>query len=136
MLDTKTGKVTDIKVVGMNSLAAPTHGLTMDPNGILWATVIGNPRGGGGNLLRVDPSTMKYDVIAPPKGMGGASTSIYVDNKGNVWATTGVGAFRYDPNTHQFREFKSPTPIDIGPGGPYGIAADRMATGSCMQIII
>jgi virginiamycin B lyase len=135
-LDTKTGKVTDIKVRGMNGLAAPTHGLTMDRNGILWATVIGDPRGGGGNLLRVDPATMKYDVIAPPKGMAGASTSIDVDAKGNVWATTGSGAFRYDPSTHEFREFKSPTPTDNGPGGSYGIAADRMGNGWWTQINI
>jgi virginiamycin B lyase len=135
-LDTKTGKVTDIKVPGMNGLAAPTHGLTMDRNGILWATVIGDPRGGGGNLLRVDPDTMKYEVIAPPKGMAGASTSIDVDSKGNVWATTFAGAFRYDPNTHEFREFKSPTPTDNGPGGSYGIAADRMGNGWWTQINI
>src|SRR5579862_8760808 len=107
-IDTTTGKVTDIKVPGMNGLAAPTHGLAMDPSGVLWATVIGDPRGGGGNLLRVDPNTMKYEVIAPPKGMAGASTSIDVDAKGNVWATTFTGAFRYDPAAREFREFKSP----------------------------
>jgi streptogramin lyase len=135
-LDTKTGKVTDIKVPGVNGLAAPTHGLAMDPNGILWATMIGDPRGGGGNLLRVDPATMKYDVIAPPRGMAGASTSIDVDSKGNVWATTFSGAFRYDPATHGFREFKSPTPTDNGPGGSYGIAADRMGNGWWTQINI
>ncbi len=135
-IDAKTGKVSDLKVPGMNGLAAPTHGLAMDPQGILWATVIGDPRGGGGNLLRVDPNTMKYEVIAPPKGMGGASTSIDVDGKGFVWATTGVGAFRYDPNTHEFREFKSPTPIDNGPGGSYGIAADRLGNGWWTQINI
>jgi streptogramin lyase len=136
MLDAKTGKVTDIKVPGVNGLAAPTHGLTMDPNGILWATVIGDPRGGGGNLLRVDPVTMKYDVIVPPKGMAGASTSIDVDAKGNVWATTFTGAFRYDPSTKEFREFKSPTPTDNGPGGSYGIAADRLGNGWWTQINI
>jgi streptogramin lyase len=135
-LDTKTGKVTDIKVPGINGLAAPTHGLAMDQNGILWATVIGDPRGGGGNLLRVDPGTMKFEVIAPPKGMAGASTSIDVDSKGNVWATTFTGAFRYDPATHEFREFKSPTPTDNGPGGSYGIAADRMGNGWWTQINI
>jgi virginiamycin B lyase len=135
-IDAKTGKVSDIKVPGLNGLAAPTHGLAMDPQGILWATVIGAPRGGGGNLLRVDPNTMKYEVIAPPKGMGGASTSIDVDGKGFVWATTAVGAFRYDPSTREFREFKSPTPIDNGPGGSYGIAADRLGNGWWTQINI
>jgi streptogramin lyase len=134
MIDAKTGQVSDIKVPGMNGLAAPTHGLAMDPNGLLWATMIGDPRGGGGNLLRIDPNTMRYEVIAPPKGMGGASTSIDVDTKGNVWATTAVGAFRYDPSTREFREFKSPTPTDNGPGGSYGIAADRLGNGWWTQI--
>jgi len=135
-IDAKTGKVSNLKVPGMKGLAAPTHGLAMDPQGILWATVIGDPRGGGGNLLRIDPNTMKFEVIAPPKGMGGASTSVDVDGKGFVWATTGVGAFRYDPNTREFREFKSPTPIDNGPGGSYGIAADRLGNGWWTQINI
>jgi streptogramin lyase len=136
MLDTKTGKVTNIKIPGLNGLAAPTHGLVMDQNGILWATVIGDPRGGGGNLLRIDPATMKAEVISPPKGMGGASTSIDVDSKGNVWATTFIGAIRYDPSTREFKEFKSPTPTDNGPGGSYGIAADRMGNGWWTQINI
>jgi virginiamycin B lyase len=136
ILDTKTGKVTDIKVPGMNGLAAPTHGLAIDPNGVMWATMIGDPRGGGGNLLRVDPATMKYEVIPPPKGVGGTTTSIDVDAKGKVWATTAVGAFRYDPATGEFREFKSPTPIENGPGGSYGIAADREGNGWWTQINI
>jgi streptogramin lyase len=136
MLDTKTGNVTNIKVPGMKGLAAPTHGLTMDQRGILWATVIGAPEGGGGSLLRVDPSTMKYDVFPPPKGSTGASTSIDVDTKGFVWATTGTGALRFDPGTHEYKEYKSPTPIDNGPGGSYGIAADRQGNGWWTQINI
>jgi streptogramin lyase len=136
MLDTKTGEVTNIKVPGANGLAAPTHGLTMDPKGILWATVIGAPEGGGGSLLRVDPGTMKFDVFPPPKGSTGASTSIDVDAKGNVWATTSTGALRFDPNTHEYKQYKSPTPIDNGPGGSYGIAADRQGNGWWTQINI
>lgn len=136
MLDAQTGKVTDIKVPGLNGLAAPTHGLAMDSKGILWATIIGDPRGGGGNLLRVDPTSMKYEVVTRPAGMSGASTSIDVDAKGNVWATTFAGALRYDPSTREFKEFKSPTAIDNGPGGSYGIAADRMGNGWWTQINI
>jgi len=59
-----------------------------------------------------------------------------VDTKGNVWATTSTGAIRYDPNTHEFKEFKSPTLTDNGPGGSYGIAADRMGNGWWTQINI
>jgi streptogramin lyase len=136
VLDAQTGKVTDIKVPGQNGLAAPTHGLAMDPKGILWATIIGDPRGGGGNLLRIDPATMKFEVVTHPAGTSGASTSIDVDAKGNVWATTFAGALRYAPSTRELREFKSPTPIDNGPGGSYGIAADRMGNGWWTQINI
>jgi len=136
MVDTKTGSVTNIKVPGLNGMAALTHGLSMDQKGILWATVIGDPRSSGGSLMRVDPSTMKYEVIPPPKGNTGASTSVDVDTKGNVWATTSTGAIRYDPNTHEFKEFKSPTLTDNGPGGSYGIAADRMGNGWWTQINI
>ena len=136
MLDTKSGKVTNIKVPSINGLAAPTHGLTMDQKGILWATVIGAPAGGGGSLLRVDPNTMKYDVFAPPKGSSGAGTSIDVDAKGNVWATTSSGALRFDPSTHEYKEYNSPTATDNGPGGSYGIAADRQGNGWWTQINI
>jgi streptogramin lyase len=136
MLDTKSGKVTNIKVPSINGLAAPTHGLTMDQKGILWATVIGAPAGGGGSLLRVDPNTMKYDVFPPPKGSSGAGTSIDVDAKGNVWATTSSGALRFDPSTHEYKEYNSPTPTDNGPGGSYGIAADRQGNGWWTQINI
>jgi len=75
MVDTNTGNVTNIKVPGLNGLAVLTHGLSMDQKGILWATVIGDPRSMGGSLMRIDPSTMKYDVIPPPKGNTGASTA-------------------------------------------------------------
>ena len=136
MLDTKSGKVTNIKVPSINGLAAPTHGLTMDQKGILWATVIGAPAGGGGSLLRVDPNTMKYDVFPPPKGSSGAGTSIDVDAKGNVWATTSSGALRFDPSTHEYKEYNSPTATDNGPGGSYGIAADRQGNGWWTQINI
>jgi streptogramin lyase len=136
MLDTKSGKVTNIKVPSINGLAAPTHGLTMDQKGILWATVIGAPAGGGGSLLRVEPNTMKYDVFPPPKGSSGAGTSIDVDAKGNVWATTSSGALRFDPSTHEYKEYNSPTPTDNGPGGSYGIAADRQGNGWWTQINI
>jgi streptogramin lyase len=134
MLDAKTGAVTNFKVPGASGLAAMTHGLAMDPSGILWATVIGDPRGKAGSLLRIDPSAMKVDVIPPPKGNSGAGTSVDVDNKGYVWATTANGAIRYDPGTKEYKQFLSPTLTDIGPGGSYGIAADRMGNGWWTQI--
>jgi len=59
-----------------------------------------------------------------------------VDAKGNVWATTSSGALRFDPSTHEYKEYNSPTPTDNGPGGSYGIAADRQGNGWWTQINI
>ncbi len=72
-IDTKTGVVKPVKVNGQNGLAAPTHGLTRDPNGILWFNI--NP--GKGGLGRLDPKTEKVQIYIPPQGMaptGGATT--------------------------------------------------------------
>jgi streptogramin lyase len=135
-VDTKSGKVTNIKVPGASGMAAPTHGIVMDQRGILWATVIGPMEGGGGSLLRIDPNTMKYEVIPPPIGSTGAGTSIDVDAKGKVWATTATGVLRFDPDTRQYTEFKSPTPIANGPGGSYGVAVDREGNAWWTQINI
>ncbi len=52
-IDTTTGEVKLFKVAGPNGLAAQTHGMTRDPNGIIWFN-INNGRGGIG---RLDPAT-------------------------------------------------------------------------------
>jgi streptogramin lyase len=138
-IDTKTGKVTDVKIPGSNGMAAFTHGLAMDQKGVLWFTVIGldGTERGGGSLGRIDPSTMKYDVYRPSKGMASVvNGAVDVDAKGDIWVTTGTGVLRFDPERREFREFKSPTPVDNGPGETYGIAVDREGNGWWTQINI
>ena len=64
-IDSKTGQVKLFKVNAPNGFAAQTHGMTRDPNGMIWFN-INNGRGGIG---RVDPKTEKIDVFLPPPGM-------------------------------------------------------------------
>ena len=63
-IDSKTGEVKLFKVPAVNGLAAQTHGMTRDPNGIIWFNV-NNGRGG---LGRLDPKTERIDVYMPPVG--------------------------------------------------------------------
>ncbi len=127
-IDTKTGVVKPLKVNGQNGLAAPTHGLTRDPNGILWFNI--NP--GKGGLGRLDPKTEKVQIYFPPQGMAptGGATTVDFDGKGFIWSSSPFGALRFDPETEKFIEFKSVTyKTDNGTGVTYGLAADRDGNG-------
>jgi streptogramin lyase len=127
-IDTRTGAVTPFKITAANGLASGTHGMTRDPNGIIWFNV--NP--GRGGLGRLDPGTETIDVFIPPEGMsptGGAVTVDY-DGKGHIWASAPDGALRFDPASKTFTEFKSITyRTPIGTGVTYGAAADRDGNG-------
>ena len=106
-IDTATGEVKLFKVAGPNGLAAQTHGMTRDPNGIIWFN-INNGRGGIG---RLDPATAEIKVYLPPNGMtqtGGAATVDY-DGRGNIWSSAPDGALRFDPVEEKFTEYKSKT---------------------------
>ena len=127
-IDPKTGVVKPLKVNGQNGLAAPTHGLTRDPNGILWFNI--NP--GKGGLGRLDPKSEKVQVYIPPQGMAptGGATTVDFDGKGFIWSSSPFGALRFDPETEKFSEFKSVTyKTDNGTGVTYGLAADRDGNG-------
>jgi streptogramin lyase len=127
-IDTKSGAFKPFKVAAANGLAAPTHGMTRDPNGVLWFNV--NP--GKGGLGRLDPKTEKIEVYLPPDGMSptGGATTVDYDGKGFIWSSSPVGALRFDPKTETFTEFKSVTyKTDHGTGMTYGLAADRDGHG-------
>ena len=134
-IDTTTGEVKLFKVAGPNGLAAQTHGMTRDPNGILWFN-INNGRGGIG---RVDPATQKIEVYLPPTDMtqtGGAATVDY-DGKGNIWSSAPDGALRFDPAAEKFTQFKSITYKTVnGIGITYGTAADRDGNGYWAEMIL
>ena len=127
-VDAKTGALKTFKVPGLHGFAANGHGLTRDQQGNLWFNVSAGVEGGPGRLAKVDPLTEKIEVFTPPQGMTGPTTAagtVDVDGKGKIWATTGPGAVRFDPQSKQFTEFKSPVYENSdGIGSTYGLTAD------------
>src|SRR3954451_11893251 len=132
---TKTGEVKLFAVPAAQGLAAQTHGMTRDPNGIIWFNV--NP--GRGGIGRMDPKTERLDVFIPPTGMSptGGATTVDFDGKGKIWSSAPDGALRFDPDTAKFTEFKSITykPL-IGTGVTYGAAADRDGNGWWAEMVL
>jgi streptogramin lyase len=134
-IDSKTGAVKPFVVPGANGLAATTHGMTRDPNGIIWFNV--NP--GRGGIGRLDPRTETIDVFIPPETMSptGGATTVDYDGKGKIWSSAPDGALRFDPDTKTFTEFKSATfKTPNGNGVTYGMAADRDGNGWWAEMAI
>ena len=134
-VDTTTGAVKMLKVPGANGLAANTHGMTRDPNGIIWFNV----NVGRGGLGRLDPRTEKIEVYLPPSDMSptGGATTVDWDGRGKIWASAPDGALRFDPDSEKFTEFKSTTfKTPNGNGITYGAAGDRDGNGWWTEMII
>jgi streptogramin lyase len=134
-IDTTTGAVKMLKVPGAHGLAANSHGMTRDPNGIIWFNV----NIGRGGLARLDPKTEKIDVYLPPSNMSptGGATTVDWDGKGKIWVSAPDGALRFDPETREFTEFKSTTfKTPNGNGITYGAAGDRDGNGWWAEMII
>lgn len=134
-VDTKTGRVKNFKVPGgPKGNVRGSHGMTIGPDGIIWLNVFaGEPTdadgtSGVGSLGRLDPRTEKLDIFAPPEGMSSVGGHLEVDGKGKVWTITNRGALRFDPDTKQFTEFKSPTPGSKN-ASTYGVGADASGNG-------
>ncbi len=127
-VDAKTGALKTFKVAGLHGYAANGHGLTRDRQGILWFNMSAGVEGGQGRLAKIDPTTEEIKVFTVPEGMTGPTATagtVDVDGKGKIWATTGPGAVRFDPETEKFTEFKSPIYKNAdGIGNTYGLAAD------------
>jgi streptogramin lyase len=134
-IDSKSGEVKLFKVNAPNGMAAQTHGMTRDTNGIIWFN-INNGRGGIG---RLDPTSEKIDVYLPPTGMSptGGATTVDHDGKGMIWASAPDGALRFDPKTERFTEYKSVTfKTPNGTGTTYGAAADRNGNGYWAEMML
>jgi streptogramin lyase len=137
-VDAKTGALKTFKVSGLHGMAANGHGLSRDQQGILWFNMSAGVEGGPGRLAKIDPVTEKIDVFTPPPGMTGPTPvagTVDVDGKGKIWATTGPGAVRFDPDKEEFTEFKSPIYKNSdGIGNTYGLAADGDGNGWWAQM--
>ena len=132
--DLKTGAFKPLKVAASNGLAAPSHGITRDPNGTIWFNV--NPSKGG--LGKLDTKTDKIEVFIPPEGMAptGGATTVDYDGRGMIWVSSPTGALRFDPVAEKFTEYKSPTLKGANGtiGLTYGVAADRDGNGYWAQM--
>jgi streptogramin lyase len=127
-IDAKTGAFKPFKVDASTGFVAQTHGMTRDPNGIIWFNI----NTGRGGLGRLDPKTEAIEVFMPPEGMSpnGGATTVDYDGKGKIWVSAPDGALRFDPDTKTFTEFKSRTfKTANGTGLTYGVAADRDGNG-------
>jgi streptogramin lyase len=101
-LDAQTGNVlAEIDVPGHSP-----YGMAFDGNGNLWVQ--------GGNLLRIDTSTLQWESIQPPGCMYG----IAADRNGNVWVGGGNCVARYQATTRTW------TQLDVGMDNYGGIAID------------
>ena len=134
-VDAKTGATKVLKLDAASGFAAPAHGMTRDPQGILWFNC--NP--GRGSLCRLDPKTEAIKVYVPPPNLSptGGATTVDYDGKGKIWVSSPVGALRFDPVSEEFTEFKSLTlKTPNGNGLTYGLAADRDGNGWWAEMII
>ena len=118
-LDPRTGQVTGYKLAEADGRRAQgSHGITKDPNGILWFN-------SSGSLARLDPTTESFELYTPPRPLN-VGGSLQVDGKGKIWIGNRHGALQFDPNTKEFNFFQNKT---IGDGQTYGTAADRLGNG-------
>jgi len=101
LVDGETGLLVDqVLVAEFNGASFGAYGGAVDGAGNLWFSPLGtfNP----GQLVRVDKSSMDYDIWDIP--MGVAPYGITVDHTGRVWlsSTLGSNAARFDPVTQMW----------------------------------
>jgi hypothetical protein len=88
----QTGAVKPFKVNAANGLGG-AHGLTRDPNGILWFNV--NP--GKGGLGRLDPKTGRSRCSSRRRNVADRRRQpVDFDGKGFIWSSSPAGALRFD----------------------------------------
>ncbi|OFW27660.1 MAG: hypothetical protein A3J28_15015 [Acidobacteria bacterium RIFCSPLOWO2_12_FULL_60_22] len=115
-LDPKTGLVTGFQTPGKSGFAASTHGASVDQKGNIWYTSTSE-----GSIATFDPKTEKIQIFAKPSSMSrGIRTGVAIDSKGYAWAAQPNGAFRVNPATGEFTEYKA----IFEKGFPYGITID------------
>lgn len=133
-VDAKTGAIKYIKTANASGNAATAHGLVRDNDGNFWFDINTGRRGLGKLDVKTDAITV-YQTPPDMSPLGGAVT-MDVDGKGKIWASTPVGAVRFDPATERFTEFKSPSTTVKGAITTYGAAGDRDGNGWWAQMSV
>ena len=135
-IDTTTGAVKLFKVAGPNGLAAQTHGMTRDPNGIIWFN-INNGRGGIG---RLDPATQqdrslsaaeRHDArpAAPPRSI--TTAKAISGRRRRTARCASIRSRRNSPSSS-----RSTYKTANGTGITYGTAADRDGNGYWAEMML
>ncbi len=75
-IDGKTGVVKNFKLDDQKGIAAGTHGITRDENGVLWFNTRSNVARSRGALAKIDPKTEKITVYIPPEPMSGTAGTL------------------------------------------------------------
>ena len=118
-LDPRTGRVTDYRMAIGNDETIESHGINVDPAGKVWFTNMTE-----GTLTSFDPKSEQFRSYPRPSSMPEmVGTHMDVDAQGNVWASFrdgNGGAYKLDPKTGQYTQYKSPTPG----GAPHGLDVD------------
>src|SRR5262249_221158 len=99
-------------------VAVATHGVIANQNGDIYFTNLTE-----NTIDRFDPNTRQFQRFPnplAPVGRGLGFISIAMDSKRNLWSSQAEGAFRLNPQTGEYTEFKTPTKG----GQPYGMAVD------------
>ncbi len=91
---------------------SPSIGVGIDPQGNIWY--------GNEMAVKFDGKSEKLTPFPLPKGWPIFYNGKDIDSKGNFWAAQATGAYRLDPKTGQYTEFKSLSPV----GRPYGLTVD------------
>jgi len=102
----------------------PGIGIGVDPQGNVWY--------GDKMAVRFDIETEKLTPYLLPKGWPIFNNGKDVDSKGIFWGAQPNGAYRLDPKTGKFTEFKSKTPN----GRPYGLTIDSEDNAWFAQIAV
>ena len=119
-LDPKTGIVTNLVYPYKNGVV-PTHGITADTDGNIWAN-------GMGDFLELNVKSKRFRDWSRPSDMkaqvGGTMDADNLAYKGTIWAPSGPGTIKLDSKTGKYTYYDNPTSK-----GTYGMAVDRHGNG-------
>jgi streptogramin lyase len=119
-LDPKTGIVTNLVYPYKNGVV-PTHGITADADGNIWAN-------GMGDFLELNVKSQRFKDWPRPADMkaqvGGTMDADNLAYKGTIWAPSGPGTIKLDSKTGKYTYYDNPASK-----GTYGMAVDRHGNG-------
>jgi virginiamycin B lyase len=102
----------------------PSIGIGLDPQGNVWY--------GDKMAFKFDIETEKITPFPLPAGWAEFNNGKDVDSKGIFWGAQPNGAYRLDPKTGKYTEYKSKTPN----GRPYGLTIDADDNAWFAQIAV